>query len=90
LKNIYKLADMSKLQKSRLTASRKKRLRRAVRPNVERLDAMHDHCYRLDMMAELLQACGSPLEPGVMERVGIWISQEVQTLKGLLDAAMQR
>jgi hypothetical protein len=87
---------MSKHSTSPLTASREKQPRRSRpqskggRLDVARVDAMHDHCYRLDMMAELLQACGSPLEPGVMERVGIWISQEVQTLKGLLDAALKK
>jgi hypothetical protein len=48
------------------------------------MDAADDHCFRLDMMAELLQACGQPLEPDVMERLGHWISQEVKALQALL------
>ena len=48
------------------------------------MDAADDHCFRLDMMAELLAACGQPLEPDVMERVGGWVSQEVKALQTLL------
>jgi hypothetical protein len=50
---------------------------------------MHDHCYRLDMMAQLLQACGQPLEPELVERIGVWLSQELQALRTMLDEAMQ-
>jgi hypothetical protein len=46
---------------------------------------MDDHCFRLGMMAELLQACGQPLEPSVLEQVGIWVGQEVAALRTLLD-----
>jgi len=46
---------------------------------------MDNHCFQLDMMAELLQACGEPLEPVVMERLGHWISQEVEAVQVLLD-----
>jgi len=83
---------------SRLTHSRKRRrprsqasrsgtpkpsaVRRKGRPHW--LDAMDEHCYRLDMMAELLQACGEPLEPGVMQRLGCWFGREVEQLKALL------
>ena len=57
---------MSKLFKSGLTASRKKRVRRrrTARPDVDQWDAMDDHCFRLQMMAELLRACGEPAGPG--------------------------
>lgn len=67
---------------SRLTPSQKRR--RATRPGADWMDAADDHCFRLDMMAELLQACGQPLEPDVMERVGVWVSQEVKALQTLL------
>ena len=37
---------------------------------------MHDHCYRLEMVAGLLftQACGAyPLEPELAESIGVWV-----------------
>ena len=46
---------------------------------------MHDHCFRLDMMAELLAACGQPLEPEVMEQIGLWVGQEARALMALVD-----
>ena len=77
---------MSKQSTSRLTASRKNRVRRrATRPGVDWRDAMHDHCFRLDMMAELLAACGQPLEPEVMEQIGLWVGQEARALMALVD-----
>lgn len=83
------MSGMSKPSSSGLTASRKTRARsrrRAARLDlVDWRDAMDDHCFRLDMMAELLQACGEPLEPEVMERVGYWIGQEVAAVQALLD-----
>lgn len=75
---------MSKHSSSNLTASRKIRLR-AARPNVDWVDAMHDHCFRLDMMAELLAACGQPLEREVMEQIGLWVGQEARALMALMD-----
>ena len=68
---------------SRLTPPRKRR--RPTLPDTDWLDAMDDHCFRLDMMAELLQACGQPLEPEVMEQIGIWVGQEVAALQTLLN-----
>ncbi len=77
---------MSKTLSSRLTASRKNHAcRQATRPGVDWVDAMHDHCFRLDMMAELLAACGQPLEPEVTEQIGLWVGQEVRALIALLD-----
>ncbi|MGA2434276.1 MAG: hypothetical protein ABSG25_03230 [Bryobacteraceae bacterium] len=70
---------------SRLTPSRKRR--RAARLDTDWRDAADDRCFRLDMMAELLQACGEPLEPVVLERIGLWVSQEVEALHALLDEA---
>jgi hypothetical protein len=75
---------MSKHSSSRLTPSRKNR-RRPVLPDADWLDAMHDHCFHLDMLAELLIACGQPLEARVLEQIGIWSGQEVTALKTLLD-----
>jgi hypothetical protein len=74
---------------SNLTASRKNRVcRRAARPDpVDWRDAMDDRCLRLDMMAELFQACGQPLEPEAVARAGYWMSQELRALKALLDEA---
>ena len=69
-----------------LTPSPKTRSRRrAAHPGVDWVDAMHDHCFRLDMMAELLAACGQPLEPEVTEQIGLWVGQEVRALIALLD-----
>ena len=72
--------------KTDLTPSRKNSVRRqATRPGVDWVDAMHDHCFRLDMMAELLAACGQPLEPEVTEQIGLWVGHEVRALIALLD-----
>jgi hypothetical protein len=69
-----------------LTPSRKNRSRRQpVLPNADWLDAMDDHCFHLDMLAELLTACGQPLEARVLEHIGIWAGQEVAALQTLLD-----
>lgn len=77
---------MSKHSSSHLTPPPKTRVRRqATRPGVDWVDAMHDHCFRLDMMAELLAACGQPLEPEVTEQIGLWVGQEVCALIALLD-----
>jgi hypothetical protein len=68
---------------SRLTPPQKSR--RRARPDVDWRDAMDDHCFRLDMMAGLLEACGQPLEPRLLEQIGIWVGQEVAALQTLLD-----
>ncbi len=71
---------------SNLTASRKKRSRRRpALPDSDWWDAMHDHCFHLAMLTELLAACGQPLEPALVEQIGIWGGQEVAALKTLLD-----
>ena len=67
---------------SRLTPSRKRR--RAARPDVDWLDAAGDHCFRLDTLAELLAACGQPVEPEVLEGVGHLVRREVKALQTLL------
>jgi hypothetical protein len=51
---------------------------------------MNNRCWRLDTLAELLAACGQPLEPAVAEGVSYLVSQEVEAMKALLaqrDAA---
>lgn len=68
-----------------LTPSRKKRRRAARLDLVDWRDAADDHCSRLDMLAELLQACGQPLEPQIVARTGYWMSGELRALKALLD-----
>jgi hypothetical protein len=81
---------MSKPFKSGLTASRKKRVRRrrrTARPDVDQWDAMDDHCFRLQMMAELLRACGEPLAPEVVRRIGQWVGEEAEQLQALLADA---
>lgn len=78
------MSGMSKPSSSRLTPSRKKR-RRAARPDTDWRDAMETRCWRLDMMAELLAACGQPLEPAVLECVGHWFSQETEAMRSLLN-----
>jgi formate dehydrogenase maturation protein FdhE len=80
------LLASKKSSTSRLTASRKKRFRRrATWPGVDWMDAAVNHCWRLDTLAELLQACGQPMEPAVLEGVGHLVSREVESLQTLLD-----
>jgi hypothetical protein len=74
---------MSKQSTSRLTRSRKTR-RRAARPNLDRLDALNQHCWQLGTLAELLQACGQPLEPATMEGIGHAIHRDVAAMQALL------
>jgi len=76
---------MSKQSTSRLTASRKKRSRRRARPGVDWIDAADDHCWQLGTLAKLLEACGQPMDPEVLEGVGHLVSQEVRALKALVD-----
>lgn len=75
---------MSKSSSSRLTRSRKTR-RRAARLDTDWRDAVDGHCRRLDWLAELLQVCGQPLEPDIIERTGCWMSEELRALQALLD-----
>jgi hypothetical protein len=75
---------MSKQSTSRLTPSRKNR-RRPTLPDTRWLDAMEEHCFRLDMLSELLLACGEPLADEVVRRIGLWLNQEVRALQMLRD-----
>ena len=68
---------------SNLTASRKNRRRPAL-PDMDWRDEMNDHCRRLDTLAELLEACGQPLEPEAAEGIGYSVRQEVEAVKTLL------
>jgi hypothetical protein len=77
---------IAKTSKTRLTGSRKTRARRrATRPGLEWLDALEEHCVRLDMMSELLLTCGEPLADEVVRRVGLWMNQEVRALQALRE-----
>jgi hypothetical protein len=84
---------MSKLQKSGLTASRKKRgrpsRRRPFRPDVDLLDGLIDHCHSITTLAGLLQASGShteaqPLEAALVHSAGHLILREAEQLQALL------
>ena len=77
---------MSKQSTSRLTPSRKNRSRyQPALPDAGWLDAMEEHCFRLDMLAELLLACGEPLADEVVKHIGLWLNQEVRALQMLRD-----
>ena len=76
---------MSKSSSSRLTASRKRRRKTSL--DVVWQVAVEIRCWRLDMMAALLTACGQPLEPAVLEGVGDWVRREVAAVRALLDEA---
>ena len=84
---------MSKPSISRLTGSRKKE-RRGIHPaamnQIIWLDAMNDHCWRLDTLSELLKVCGMALSPEVAASAGHLIKQEVKALKALLTAARKK
>ena len=75
---------MSKHSSSRLTPSRKKR-RQPARLDTDWLDAVNNHRFHLEALAELLAACGQPLNPKVLANAGCWMSQELRALKALLD-----
>jgi hypothetical protein len=52
---------------------------------LEWLDALEERCVRLDMMSELLLACGEPLADEVVRRIGLWLNQEVRALQVLRE-----
>ena len=79
---------MSKPSSSRLTASRKKRLRPARGLPVEFCDLLNERLRRIEMLAALMSASRHDLlVPGVVEDAGFWIGTEVREIKGLLDTA---
>ena len=72
-----------------LTPSRKKlarsRRRAATHPDVDWRDAMNVRCWHLGTLAGLLEVCGQPLEPEMLEGIGHAISQDVEAIKTLLS-----
>ncbi len=78
---------MSKTSSSRLTASRKKRVRRrAARPGVDWVDAMHDSCRALETLGlALVAAMEQPetLPPELGTGLGELILREVQAVRNL-------
>ena len=48
-------------------------------------DAMNDRCWHLGTLAGLLEVCGQPLEPEVLEGIGHVIEQDVEAMKALLN-----
>jgi hypothetical protein len=83
---------------SRLTASRKKRVRPARKASrlVRALDALSelaDCHYRLAALAGLLEACGEPMEAGQVASAGTLMAEQVRRLEEMmrrLDAATRR
>ena len=82
---------MSKQSETGLTGSRKKTRRKVTRavkaacPDVDWRDAMNDRCWHLGTLAGLLEVCGQPLEPEVLEGIGHVIEQDVEAMKALLN-----
>jgi hypothetical protein len=83
-----------KMPTSPLTASRKKPVRPA-RPKPKRksktdrleiLDALHERCERVEMVAGLLEACDDPhsLSPELAARAGYFIEEELGRVRELL------
>jgi len=63
--------------------------RRAPRPDVDwldRLDALDNHCWHLDTLTELLQACGGALSREVVASAGYLLNREVKAVRALLAA----
>jgi hypothetical protein len=56
----------------------------ADRLGVNWRDAPDDHCLDLNLMAELLAACGQPLEPEAIVRLGVWLGEHTRALRTLL------
>jgi hypothetical protein len=96
MKNIYKLAGMSKPKKSGLTGSRKKGVRPS-RPKrrsqsksktnwIEALDVVNERCARIQTLAGLLNACDDPhsLSPELAARAGYFIEEDLREVKKLL------
>ncbi len=101
MKNIYKLAGMSKHSKSRLTGSRRKRVRpsrpqRAPRRNkpdwLDAFDAMTEPCARIETLAGLLYACGDPMamDARLASRAAYFIEKEMGQVKKLLAELAKR
>ncbi len=75
----------SHLTPSRKNRPRPPRRRAAACPDVDWRDALQDRCWHLGTLAGLLEVCGQPLEPEVLEGVGHAIEQDVEAMKALLS-----
>ena len=84
---------MKSIQKSRLTGSRKKGGSRQrtprPKPKTDRLallDALNERCSRVEMVAELLEACADPeqLTPALAARAGYFMEGELAEVGRLL------
>ena len=85
---------MSKLQKSSLTASRKKRVRpsrskREIKAApLDVLDALNARCAKIETLADLLHACDDPesFDVKLASNAGSLIADELRQVKELLKA----
>ena len=77
---------MSKTSSSRLTASRKKRARRAACSGVDWIDALSDHCHSLATLAGLMEACAEPPDPELIAATGHLLSREIKQMRAVLAA----
>ena len=68
-----------------LTPSRKKRRRRAARPDVDWIDALTGHCHSLATLAGLMEACAEPPDPALIASAGHLLSREIRQMQGLLN-----
>ena len=87
---------MSKTSESRLTGSRRKRVRPARAPRrpqskrkadwVDALDAIDERCRRIETLAGLLNACGEPevMDARLAARAGSFIEDDLRQVKELL------
>jgi hypothetical protein len=87
---------MSKTSESRLTGSRRKRVRPARAPRrppskrkiawLDTLDAMNERCARIETMAGLLRACDEPerMHARLAARAGGFIADDLRRVKELL------
>jgi hypothetical protein len=87
LKNIYKLSGMSKQSTSRLTPSRKNRVRKPAR-RAPWTNAMLKHCRALITLAGLLQQSDEDgLETELVNDTGALIDREARQMQALLRHA---
>jgi len=95
LKNIYKLADMSKPSRTNLTGSRKTRRRPTRKPHrppkadrLAALDAIEERFGKIQTLAGLMEACGDPnaMDSRLAARAGYFIERELSEVKELVEA----
>ena len=46
---------------------------------------MNDRCATLNMVADLLEYCGQPMEPEALGRIGYWLNRELAAVQALLE-----